>query len=152
MIVQQFLEQQHVPFEPLEHRATHNARSLAMVIEAPGDIVAKAVLLRTNEGYVLAVLPATHTVDLAKAKAAVGVEVLALATEAECGYRFGDCELGALPPFGSRYGMRTLVDRSLAECDEIIFEGNTHHEAIRMKYSDYESVEHPLVGDFSHPI
>ena len=56
---------------------------------------------------------------------------------------FADCELGALPPFGSQYGVRTLMDRMLLEDEEIVFEGNTHHEAIRMRHKDYASLEHP---------
>ena len=28
------------------------------------------------------------------------------------------------------------------------FEGNTHHEAIRMKLKDYRHIEEPLVGSF----
>ena len=42
-------------------------------------------------------------------------------------------------------GMETIVDESLAWADEIFFEGNSHQEAIRMRYRDYYELEHPLV-------
>ncbi|MGE5754193.1 MAG: aminoacyl-tRNA deacylase, partial [Planctomycetaceae bacterium] len=60
-----------------------------------------------------------------------------------------DCERGALPPFGSRYGLKTLVDESLTRDERIVFEGNTLHEAIRMSYRDYADLERPQVADFS---
>jgi Ala-tRNA(Pro) deacylase len=151
MNVQEFLTQRKVPFQALEHRPTYTAQRLAQVVHVPEEEVAKAVLLRADDGYVLTVLPATRGVDLGRVRQLVGAELVELATEPECGDCFPDCELGALPPFGSKYGMRTIVDRSLAEDDEIVFEGNTHHEAVRMKFRDYEQLEQPRVADVSHP-
>src|SRR5690606_21904109 len=127
------------------------AQSLAHAVHVSGNEVAKTVLLRCGRDYALAVLPATHTVDLQAVQQLLGRGPVALATEAECGSRFPDCELGALPPFGSEYGMRTLMDRALLSDEEIVFEGNTHREAIRMRTEDYRRLEQPLVGDFSHP-
>jgi Ala-tRNA(Pro) deacylase len=151
MNVQQFLEQRHIPFQMLNHRPTYAAQRLAQVVQVPGGEVAKAVLLRADDGFVLAVLAATRGVNVDRVQELVGADNVELASEAECGDCFPDCELGAVPPFGSKYGMRTLVDRSLSEDEEIVFEGNTHHEAIRMKFRDFMELEHPRLADFSHP-
>ncbi len=150
MNVQQFLEQRSVPYRLLNHRPTYAAQRLAQVVQIPGDEVAKAVLLRADDGFVLAVLPATRSVDLGRVQDLVGADTVELASEAECGDCFPDCELGALPPFGSKYGLKTLVDRSLSQDDEIVFEGNTHHEAIRMKFRDYMELERPRLADIAH--
>jgi Ala-tRNA(Pro) deacylase len=151
MNVQNYLRQQNVSFTAMPHQPTFDAQSLALAVHVPGQEVAKSVLLRSGREYVLAVLPATHTVDLHGVRDLLGGGQVALATEAECGSHFADCELGALPPFGSEYGMRTIMDRSLLADEEIIFEGNTHREAIRMRTADFRSLEQPLVGDFCHP-
>jgi Ala-tRNA(Pro) deacylase len=151
MNVQQFLEQRHVPFRLLNHRPTYAAQRLAQVVQVPGDEVAKVVLLRADDGFVLAVLPATRSVNLSRVQEIVGATNVELASEPACGDCFPDCELGALPPFGSAYGLRTLVDRSLSQDEEIVFEGNTHHEAIRIKFRDYMELERPRLADFSHP-
>src|SRR5262245_38074731 len=150
MNVQQFLEQRSVPFRMLSHQPTFTAQRLAQVVHVPGSEVAKAVLLRADDGFVLAVLPATRSVNIFRMRELVGADSVELATEVECGDCFPDCELGALPPFGSKYGMRTMVDRSLAEDDEIVFEGNTHHEAIRMNFRDYVDLERPRIAEFSN--
>src|SRR5205085_8172829 len=124
MNVQKFLEQRNVLFQMLDHAPTYAAQRLAQVGHVSGEEVAKVVLLRADDGFVLAVLPATRSVNVARVRELVGAATVKLATEPECGQCFPDCELGALPPFGSKYGLRTLVDRSLSEDDEIVFEGN----------------------------
>jgi prolyl-tRNA editing enzyme YbaK/EbsC (Cys-tRNA(Pro) deacylase) len=50
-----------------------------------------------------------------------------------------------LLPFGSQYGVKTIVDSSLANEDEFVFEGSTHQESIRMKFADFVRLESPLV-------
>src|SRR5262249_27109288 len=120
------------------------------VLHVPGKEMAKTVLLRSDRGYVLAVLPATHRVNLDEIRAKLELTDVELAGEGEMGRIFPDCELGAIPPFGSFYHLPTLVDESLAEDDEIVFEAGTHEEAIRMSYKDYEEIEHPVKGRFAH--
>ena len=43
------------------------------------------------------------------------------------------------------------MDQSLSESEEIVFEGNTHDEAIRMRFDDYFELEKPVVTHLSHP-
>jgi Ala-tRNA(Pro) deacylase len=151
MKIQAFLESQGVPFTALKHRPTYDAQRTAQVLHVHGNEMAKTVLLRANGGYVyvVAVLPATKKIDLEKTREVLGGAKVELATEVEISEHCPDCEIGALPPFGSQYDMKTIVDESLAEDDEIVFEGNTHEEAIRMKYADFARVEQPLVADFA---
>ena len=152
MNIQQFLERRDVSFRTLEHEETFDAQHLAQAIHVTGEAVVKSVLMRADDSYVLAVVPATHTIDLKLAKKALGCEVLALATEKECGSHFPDCELGVLPPFGSHYGMKTLVDASLMADDEIVFEANTHHEAIRLRLQVAgKPVDCPVLASYLMP-
>jgi Ala-tRNA(Pro) deacylase len=152
MNVAEYLTSKKVDFKVLPHHETHDAQRLAQSLRIPGQLIAKTVLLRANGGYtfVVAVLPATKNIDFARASAALGGSKLHLATETEVASHFPDCECGVLPPFGSQYAMKTLVDESLAKDIEIVFEGNTHHEAIRMKFDDFCRVENPLIVNLTH--
>jgi len=152
MTIQDFLNEQNVAFDTIEHAPTYTAQSLAQAVHTPGQEVAKTVLLKVDDGYLLAVLPATYEIDFGRVASALGGKRAELADEEDCGDRFADCELGALPPFGSKYGLRTIVDKSLLEDEHIIFEGNTHHEAIRMRCDDYISLEDPIVQEFAHHV
>ena len=151
MKIGEFLQQQKVRFDRLPHPATFDAQRMAHVLHVPGREVAKTVLLRCREDrYVIAVLPATKSIDLKRVSQALGGALLELATTIEIGEHCPDCEIGALPPFGSRYGMKTIVDEGLTSDEEIVFEGNTHHEAFRMQFKDYRRIEKPIVADFAH--
>jgi Ala-tRNA(Pro) deacylase len=150
MNLDEVLTQRHVPHERLHHRPTYTANRMAQVLHVPGKEVAKSVLLRSGQGYVLAVLPATHYVDLERLRAELGEERLEMASEKEMDQIFPDCERGALPPFGSFYHVPTVVDESLTGDEAIVFEGQTHEDAIRMTYRDYEALEHPVKRRFAH--
>lgn len=149
MRLEELLADRQINFERLHHPPVYGASRMAQTLHVPGKEVAKTVLLRTDFGYVLTVLPANQKVDLDRVRQCLEDEEVVLASEGEMSRIFSDCELGAMPPFGSLYHIQTLVDESLAQDDEIVFEGENHAEAIRMAYRDYEEVEHPLKGRFA---
>jgi Ala-tRNA(Pro) deacylase len=147
MNVQQFLSARHVPHEILEHQPTDDAQHMAHAVHVQGQKVAKTVLLRANHGYryVAAVVPATRRIDFEVASASFGHSELSLASEAEVSEVCSDCEAGIMLPFGSQYGVKTLVDSSLEGEEDIVFEGNRHQESIRMKFADFCRLESPLI-------
>jgi Ala-tRNA(Pro) deacylase len=150
MRLDDLLVSRHIPFQRLPHRRTYTANRMAQALHVKGRQVAKIVLLRTGNGPLLAVLPATHHIDLEQLRADLGDERIALASEDEMDRLFPDCERGAVPPFGSLYQVPTIMDDSLAEDKSIVFEGPDHEQAIRMALQDYEAIEHPRHAHFAH--
>jgi len=153
MDIKEFFNERGISFDVIEHRDTYDAQRMAQVIGIGGRHVAKTVLVRANGGYVyiVAVLPADTLIDWTAASHALGESHLQLASEVEIFERCPDCECGALPPFGSQYGMKTLLDAAIAEDEWMHFEGNAHHETIRMKVADFRKLENPLVACFARP-
>jgi Ala-tRNA(Pro) deacylase len=151
MNMKHFLENRHVPFEVITHEEAYGAQHLASALHTPGQEVAKTVLLRADHdySYVVAVLPATHMIDMEQLSKSLGGAELELATEIEIAERCPDCEFGVLPPFGSHYGAQTVVDESLTKDEYITFESDKHTQAVRMKYAEYYDFEHPLVARFA---
>ena len=152
MNTKQFLHERQVQHAVVPHRRTYTAQTLAQAVHLSGDTVAKTVLLVVDGRHVLAVLQATHTVDLETVRETLHATSVELAGEDVFADVFPDCEVGALPPFGSQYGMETLVDAELKEAESILFEGNDHEESIQMRYADFEQLEHPMVASFSHHV
>ena len=148
MNIQEFLARRNIPFEVLEHRQTFDAQRMAEAVHVSGHHVGKTVMLRTGgpDHFVVAVIPASHHIDFEKVREAIGCEKVELATEDEIMQRCLDCEVGALPPFGSQYSMKTIVDEMLTDDDKIVFEGTTHTEAVRMDYDDFRKLEEPVVA------
>jgi Ala-tRNA(Pro) deacylase len=149
MKLEELLNSRHIPFERLPHQRTYTANRMAQTLHVPGKEVAKTVVLRTGHGHALAVLPATHHVDLDQVGRDLGEDHVELASEEEMNRLFPDCEVGAVPPFGSLYQMPTIVDESLTADRTIVFDAQDHEQAIRMSFQDYEALEHPRTGHFA---
>src|SRR3954470_8911997 len=110
MRIHDYLQSRHVWFQTVLHRPVPTASKLAQSLHVPGRQVAKAVLVRADGAYVLAVLPASARIDLARLSQVLDGAQVSLASEDELEKVFGDCERGASPPFGRLYGLRTVVD------------------------------------------
>ena len=72
-----------------------------------------------------------------------------MAKESEFASYYQDSELGAMPPLGPLYGQRVFVDRRLAGALEVAFSAGSHHDAIRMRYKEFERIVHPTVAEFA---
>jgi Ala-tRNA(Pro) deacylase len=142
MRVSEFLIGEHVAFETLLHAPAYTAQHRAKFLGISGNHVAKAVLLRGQEGYLLAVLPATKRIDTVALSLALGSSV-SIATGEEVSDVFCDCEWGVVGPFGRLYGLPSILDTSIALDELMIFESDTHAEAIRIRCRDYEMLERP---------
>ena len=66
-----------------------------------------------------------------------------VAEEREVADVFRDCEWGVVPPFGTLYGLPTIVDESLDPEAVLVFEGNYRAEAFRLQCRDFERLEKP---------
>lgn len=137
--LQEYLERQGIKYDLLEHAYTIDSMHTASVAHIPGDYLAKCVLLEDEDGYLLAVIPATHRVDLAMLRRLLNRR-LGLATEQELADLFGDCELGAIPPIGRAYGIDVVMDESLAGCKEVYFEAGDHTELVHVNGGDFQGL------------
>jgi Ala-tRNA(Pro) deacylase len=142
MRVPAFLTDQQIPFEILFHPPAFTAQRRAKYLGVSGERVAKTVLLRGPQGYLLAVLPATQNVDTQALGLTLGGPVR-LAIVEEVAELFRDCEWGVTSPFGSLYGVLTVLEESIPREAWMVFEAHRHAEAIRLRCADYEQLERP---------
>ena len=149
MDIEQFLKDAGAPYEAHQHPAAYTAQELAAEEHVSGDTVAKPVTVHADGKCVLAVLSASHKIDLKKLAAALKAKTCRLADESELAKLFPDVEVGAEAPFGKPYGLDTIVDEQLAGSESITFSAGSHEQAIRMKYEDYASLAEPTVAAFS---
>lgn len=143
-----YLDREYAHYDVLPHPEAFRAAAVAQTLHTPEKEMAKVVILKVNERFVMTVLPASWQVDLHRLKTVFAAHQVRLATEDELKDLFPDCELGAMPPFGVLYGLPVYVDHSLTEDKEIIFEAGTHSEAIRMRYADFAALVFPVVAEF----
>ena len=153
--IQIYLAQHQVPFAVVSHR--HTVSSLRTANEAhiqPGCL-AKAVLLEddlAHSHFVMAVVPATHRVELDKLAQQAGRQ-MHLATEEDAAGLFADCETGAIPPLGPAYGVETILDESLMEKPELYFEAGDHEHLVHLETRDlFQLLSGCAHGQFSRPM
>lgn len=143
------LDSHGVRYESIVHLPAYTAQGIAALTHISGKEVAKTVIVKLDGSLALAVVPASHRIDLRLLQAATGVSKAILANEEEFKDAFPGCETGAMPPFGSLYGLPVLVDETVTHDREIVFNAGTHTELIRLAYEDFARLEGPKVLKFS---
>jgi Ala-tRNA(Pro) deacylase len=145
--VTEFLERAGVPYEVVEHERTQTAAAEARAAGVPPADVAKTVVLRDQEGLRLAVIPASHRLDLHKVKRELGSKGLRLVTEQEMEQEFSDFEVGAVPPFGPMFHALELVDGRLMDHDRILCGGGDHEHGVLVDPHDVVRASQARVAD-----
>lgn len=141
-----FLDTNDIRWVSIKHSPAFTAQEIAASAHIPGQEVAKTVMVKIDGELAMAVLPATKMLNLSLLKEAAGAKKVEIATEAEFKDRFPQSEVGAMPPFGVLYDMKTYVAESLTVDEEIAFNAGSHTELIRVSYRDYERSVEPTVA------
>ena len=146
--LKQYLSDHDITYDVVPHAPTMTSLQTAEIAHVPGDCLAKAVLLADGKrGYLLAVLPATHMLDVSRLADFVGRD-LNMATEDDMADLFTDCAIGAVPALGEAYGLRVIWDDILEGMTDIYFEGGDHASLIHMSRDDFVR----MMADAPHTI
>lgn len=150
--LQEYLDKSGIDYDVLPHSRTTSSISTAKAAQIPGDDVAKPVILEDENGYLMAVIPATHHIELGQLSNQLERR-LGLVAEQELAGLFTDCDLGAIPPIGEAYHMDVVVDDSLDNCSDVYFEAGDHTDVIHVRGHDFQKLmTHARHGHFSRRI
>lgn len=145
MTVQQYLSDHGIEYDAVSHRPTESSMETAQSSHVKSGQVAKGVVLRTEDAYLLAVLPASHHIQMGELRTWLN-QSLGLATEDEITDLFDDCELGAVPAVGAPYGLDVVIDDNLAKQSDVYFEGGDHATLVHLTADNFRK----LLGDAPH--
>ena len=137
--LENFLSSQGIGYQTVRHSHTYSSMDTAHAAHVPGDEIAKAVVLEDAAGYVVAVIPATHKLELGMLHNQIQRD-LALASERDVGELFKDCELGAIPALGAAYGLETVCEDSLLDADHVYLEAGDHEQLVRLTGSQFRQL------------
>jgi len=147
--VRQLMVRRGVRYDRIPHREVYTSQEVAQTAHVAGRRVAKVVVLKeAHSSYIMTVLPASEHLDLGVFHRMTGRRNIRMASETELKELFPDCELGAMPPFGNLYGMPTYVDACFWDEDDFYFQAGNHHEVVRIRFSDYETLAGPFAGGY----
>ena len=141
--LRQYLSDQGISYDCLVHQRTDSSAGSAEASHVPNDCFAKAVVLRRRNAYIVAIVPASRNVNLAEVGGWLHQPV-GLATEEEVVSLFSDCEQGAVPPIAAPYGLRSLLDESLAKQSDIYFEAGDHRTLVHVSGEQFNKLMHKV--------
>ena len=104
--LQKYLTDQKIAYEVITHRPTTSSSSTAEVSHVSGECVAKAVIVKDEDHFMMAVLPALHHLRLGELSRLCN-RPMGLATEDEATALFTDCKLKQKPDRNMRSGHYT---------------------------------------------
>jgi len=147
--ISQFLTSQHIPYQSYTHSRAYTAQGIAQAQHLSGKRLAKVVMVVANDkDMIMAVLPASHRVDLQRLSQVLKTNRIRLATEEEFKDVFPECELGAMPPLGNLYHLDVWMDETLRSLPTIAFNAGTHAEIIQMSFADFGRIVQPKFASF----
>jgi Ala-tRNA(Pro) deacylase len=141
-----FLQAKQAVYTHSVHRTAYTAREVARAEHLPPAEVAKTVVVHSEIGYAMLVVPGNQLVDFQEVRVELGWQQLRMATEHELASLFPDCELGAMPPVGQLYMLPVYLDAAMAEERTIAFNGGTHRDVIHMLTAEFRRIVRPVVA------
>lgn len=141
-------------YELVRHPRTSRTESAAPLAHVRGRNLAVAHLVRHARGALaLLVLPASERLDLEIARRVLGTDELRPASAADAERVFPGCDPDALPPFGARAGIPTVLDLCFFEAAEndpdamIWFETGNHMELAGMSFEEFRKRAGPFTRE-----
>lgn len=141
--LQQYLDGRGVAYDVTTHERTLSAAATARASSIPEDNLAKGVLMRREDGYLLAIVPASYRVEL-DALSEWLKQPIVLASETEASAIFGDCEIGCVPPLAGAYDLSAVMDDSLEGYKDIYFEGGDHRTLVHLSGGNFQRLMHDV--------
>lgn len=135
-------------FREYTHEPVFTSEAAAKVRGTDIDQGAKALVMYGDKKPIMIILPGSTHADLKAFKKLYKIKDLRMATAEEV-MQLTSLPIGAIPPFGSLFGIQSYVEESLSKNMRIVFNAGLHEKSIEMNYIDWEHIEKPSVGLFA---
>lgn len=137
-----------VPHRFLRHPPVRTSEEASRVRGTPLEAGAKALVCHADDRIVLIVVPADARLDNRAFRQQAGVRNVRM-IDAERVQELVGAPVGAVPPFGSLFGLPTYADQEVAERELIAFNVGARDASVTMAGSDYAALERPTLGRFA---
>ncbi len=146
--VEALLRGHGVPFQILRHAPVFTSEEAATIRGTPLATGAKALVCKAPDAFVMFVLPADRRLDSNAVRRSLAWRKFRFAGREEV-LEITGLAPGAIPPFGSLFGLATFCDERLGENETICFNAGDHAISVSMACADYWRVESPRRGTFA---
>lgn len=154
----QYLDDNKYKYEIVEHKTTYTAWDTAQTEKIKPQEVAKALVMKVDGDYALAMLPANRNLDRQKLLKTINVlrkkiggkacKKIDFAKEAWMKKNLPG-KVGATPPFAKILKINIFIDSLLAKNKRIYLGSGEYTLSIRVNTGQYLKIEQPVKGSFS---
>lgn len=142
------LDSNGVAYRLLRHPPVLTSEEASRVRGTPLEAGAKALVCHADDRIVLIVVPADARLDNRAFRQQAGVKNVRM-IDAERVQELVGAPVGAVPPFGSLFGLTTYADQEVVERDLIAFNVGARDVSVTMGGPGYAALERPTVGRFA---
>ncbi len=146
--IRDVLNKEKIEYEVLEHKPVFTSREAAEVRGTELKQGTKALICKTEEGFIQAVVSGAKELDIEKLQKLTLYKKIELANAKEV-RKVSGCNIGSVPPFGNLFGLKVYFDKSVVENEIVAFNAGTHTKSIKMKAKDLVRVVNPIIWEFS---
>ncbi len=144
-----YLKKNKIKFERVVHKTVYTAYDLAQTLKEKLNKIAKSIIIKTEKGYSILVLPASRVADLKKLKKFLKAKKIEIAKE-KVMKDFFKIKPGTITPFATLHKKVPLyIDKALLKVKEILVNAGSYTDSLRLKVKDLLKLEKPIKGDFS---
>jgi Ala-tRNA(Pro) deacylase len=153
-----YLDENKYKYEIVEHKTTYTAWDTAQTEKIKPQEVAKALVMKIDNEYVLVVLSANRNLDKQKLLKVINVgrkkiklknfKKIDFAKEAWMKKNLPG-KVGAIPPFRKIIKLNIFIDSLLAKNRKMYLGSGEYTSSIRIGTKQYFKIENPVKGIFS---
>ncbi len=112
-------------------------------------IISKIQKRRSEEEFVMFVIPANLRLNSKKIKKDIDLKGLRFATEEEIDSLTNGVQRGAIPPLGNLFHIQVYVDPQLFLNEKIVFNAGDRRFSVAMSSIDYKNIVSPQIVDIA---
>lgn len=154
--LQTYLSKTATAAEAVAHRTVYTAYDLAQTTGVRIEHIAKTILLKvepphgeTKAKHIIAVLPASHQLDLKKLKDVLGAKKISIADERLMSKLF-KIKAGAITPFSAMHSYTpVLIDKTLLKAKKIMARSGSFTDSLFFKPKDFLKVSGGTLASFA---
>jgi Ala-tRNA(Pro) deacylase len=132
----------------LTHPPVRTSEEASRVRGTPLEAGAKALVCHADDRIVLIVVPADARLDNRAFRQQAGVRNVRMIDPDQVQELVG-APVGAVPPFGSLFGLTTYADEEVVQRELIAFNAGARDVSVTMRGPEYAALEQPIVGRYA---
>ncbi len=146
-LVERYLADHGLEHSVIEHPVTYTAAAEARVSAVDPAHTAKTVMLRDDDGYVMAVIPASETLSLRRLRRVASRTGLRLAAEHELARDVPAFEVGAFPPIRALVADSSYIDFRVLIPHRVLCNGGDHRHSVVLDANALARISGARVAD-----